>query len=368
MAPAFIARSCMGLGILLCSQGYARQYEPLFCSMDQQCPRVAKREAVGTFAGFDQHREHTLFLLADDADQPLLFYADITASVCADEACKPVRIELYWDLLGNYVGYGVPPDCPLTKYDHVLFEPIDYWKLHQVLSDRDSVLGRRVLADLIDPNSPSVKQNITHQGTPVDAVSGATSKEITHSIVPGALYSCYAIWHLAHGDIRRKIVQHLRSVYGPTLMRRFLQSDRPVYQAFAIAEMDATQVDDNLPRVLEILQGANSSTRAGILKDLPKHVWRKKLASQVVYRLFSTLAVDTRTLLIQNLDNAHPAATSILVAQVETMTKNQLGGYLACLSAHPALLSKSIRAELHRVSADEHYAYCYVIGAFLEDQ
>jgi hypothetical protein len=184
---------CLGLVLLVCGKSYADRHEPRFVTMASQYQRVEKQEPVLRFAGRDKGLKHTLFLLSDRADRPLLFYADITTPVCSDNLCKPVTIGLYWDLVGNYVGYGVPAGCPLTKYDDVLFEPADYMKLHQVLMDRQSILGRTTMADMFDPNAPTDARNLTARGQGVDGVSGATSKAFRQSIVPGALYSCHTV-------------------------------------------------------------------------------------------------------------------------------------------------------------------------------
>lgn len=340
---------------------------PIFCTVSQQGQQVAKREAVLRFSGRDKEQKHTIFLLSDRAGQPLLFFADVTTPVCINDLCKPVRVELYWDLLGNYAGYAVPSKTPLTKFDHTPFEPADYAKLDQVLSNRDSILGRKTLADMFDPNAPTDPRNLTYRGQQVDAVSGATVKDIRQSIVPGALYSCYAIWHLVHGDVRQQMLAHLASIYNPTIARRFLDSTHAGYQLYAVQRMEDAEFADHVSRVLDVFRSADPAARVTILEKLPLTVWQQEPTTRVLYGLFRTLDFDTKTQLIQNLTHAHASAAQLLCDHVETMNKKQLKAFLAYLTDNPKRLTEPIKAKLERIAAAEKYAYCYVVDAFLQD-
>jgi hypothetical protein len=360
--------SFIGLILLTGAEVFGRRYEPQFLTMDRGHLAVAKREAVFDFSVNDQKEKHTLFLLSDEAGRPLLFFADITVNVCIDEVCDPVRIELYWDLLGNYAGFGVVTGFPLLKYDHVPFDPVDYAKLHQVLSDRDSILGERPLTELFDPEASREKTEFTGKEQSVDAVSGATAIEIRGAIVRGALYSCHALWNLAHGDVRSRMRRHLGSIFNADLARRFLHSDSPEYQAYALAEMDAESMEKNLPQVLNLYRQSEPSIRGCILEKLPKKVWRQRGVTRALFLLFDRLDTGTKTSLIENLEYANAGAAAILVDRVESMTKAQLRGYLAYFARDPARLSEPVRAKLRHIAAAEQYAYCYVIDDFLREE
>jgi len=330
---------CGGLLMLLCGKRNADRFQPRFFTMQRQHRQVAKQEAVRHFADPDKSIKHTLFLLSDGKGRPLLFYADITTAVCMDNVCEPVRIGLYWNLVGDYVGYDAPPDRPLLKYDHVPFAPGDYLKLHQVLSDRQSILGRGPLAEMLDPNVPAEKRKITYGGKTVDAVTRATLKDINPSIVPGALYSCYAIWHLAHGDAKQQMADYLQSVYGPALARRLLYSENAAYQIYAVQRMNDGEINGELPRLLEIVQQSGPAARACVFQKLPEPIWRQESTTRSVYSMFATQHGDMKALLIEKLDHAHASAADILSDQVESMTKKQLKGYLAFLADDPNRLT-----------------------------
>ena len=185
--------------------------------------------------------------------------------------------------------------------------------------------------------------------------------------MPGALYSCHTIWHVANKDVRQPIVDYLKTIYSPALTHRFLYSANEGYQLHAVQQMDRAQLTEHLPRVLEIVRRAEPVTRAGILQRLPASVWQQKPTTRALYSLFAELDVDMKNLLIQKLGQTHVSAADILADQVESMTKKQLKGYLAFLAQDASRLTRTIEAKLRRIATAERYAYCYVVQAFLRD-
>jgi hypothetical protein len=93
--------------------------------MGQEYKKIAQDQEVFNFIGKDSTAVYKLRLLSDTAGAPILFYSDIETSVCADGACKLAKIKVYWNLLGNYVGFGVYKSAPLTKNEHDPFTHAD---------------------------------------------------------------------------------------------------------------------------------------------------------------------------------------------------------------------------------------------------
>lgn len=342
-----------------------RQFEPRFFALDRSLLLAVREEPLTPMALQGEKQPPMLSLLSDEKGLPQLFFTDITLAVCLDNVCEPVRIELYWDLVGNYAGYGVVPGHPLLKYDHQPFEPADYAKLHQILSDRDSILGKRTLASLLDAGAARKTAYRTKDGQPVDAVSGATAKEIAGSIVPGALYSCYWIWKTVHGNVRDQMAGHLRSIFTQPLASSFLSSDLPDYQAYALKEGGAAFVEDNLPRILALFANSPPSIQSTILDRLPPRLWRRPEVTRALFGAFRTLDAGTRNVLLRNLELASTEAAALLVDRIEGMTKDQLQRFLSYLGADSARLTGPVRHRLRDLATTERYAYCYVIANFL---
>ncbi|MEM9259628.1 MAG: hypothetical protein AAGA62_08270, partial [Bacteroidota bacterium] len=227
---------------------------------------------VFSFANPDTSITHQLYLLTDSTNVPLMYYADILTPVCIDGVCKPVYLEMYWDLLGQYVGFGEYPDRPLTKYDHDLFAPEDYAKLQELLLDRNSILDRKNLDDLYDLRTVA-NEKIEYNGIEIDGVSGATKTEIKSSIVSGALYSCHRIWNLAHGAASEKIRGHLPQIYTDSLAERFLQSEISTYRYYAVRQMEGADFAD-FASVLEVFQRGKPLVRKHILKKMPDSLFQ----------------------------------------------------------------------------------------------
>ncbi|MGV3761367.1 hypothetical protein [Parapedobacter sp.] len=171
---------------------------------------------------------YTVQLQKDGAGKPVGYHAYVFTPVCEDDLCKPVYINLYWDLLGNYMRYEVPLDQPLTKLDHVVFTPEEYEKLHEMLQDAESLLKDYQIDELVESASNA------RPGGDVDAVTGATAKSLQAVVIPGALYTCYTLWHIVHGRVRDTIASVTDSLVSPSLLLHFLRSGNYRYQHYAL--------------------------------------------------------------------------------------------------------------------------------------
>ncbi len=341
------------------------QNPPLYFSMAEEWSRVEGEEYIGIFKNPDTILEHELYLLSDETGNPLFFHSDVTTPVCIDGICKPVSIELYWNLIGHYIGYGIKPREPLTKYDHDEFVEADYEKLHRLLSDNKSVLRRKKLSELFDENAEPEKK-VEYKGEEVDAVSGATKKEIKESVIEGALYSCYRLWHLVHGDVTDKIEAYLQTIYSEELERDFLFSGYEDYHFYALKQMSGTDFEAHLSRIVDIFRSDKPLTRTYILKKIPKAYVGREAVSRGLYGAFSAVDINSRTLLVEHLPHAHPVASELLSTQVSEMSKNQLEAYLKFLVEDESRLNPDILKNLKKVADSNEYAYGYLIERYLE--
>lgn len=172
--------------------------------------------------------QYTLQLVTDPEGNPSHFYREIFTPVCFTGECKPVYINFYWDLLGNYRRYDLPPGKVLTKMDHEEFTDDDYVKLQEILTNPSSLLGDVAVGDLVGTGT----DNLTDS---VDAKTGATLKTIKREVIEGAVYTCYTLWHIAYGKTAvskmRGIAESLKT---PELLHRFLGSGNYHYQYWAV--------------------------------------------------------------------------------------------------------------------------------------
>lgn len=207
---------------------------------------------------------YNLKLSYDEAGVPQYFFRDIFTPVCLDDVCKPVRINLYWDLLGNYLKFEVPINEPLTKLNHQKFAPEDYGKLQQILANKNSLLKDFKMEELVDPAS----QNLSDS---VDAVTGATKKTIKNEIIDGALYTCYTLWHLANGDVVKEIEKITSKNMNEQLLHQFLKSKNYNYRYWAMDQVIDTAgiiKPTFSSAVMSIMRGKNIFTARYALKKM----------------------------------------------------------------------------------------------------
>jgi hypothetical protein len=336
--------------------------DPKHLRADVNWEEVAGSQAAFQFHNPDTAIIHQMYLLKAPSGTPLLYYSDIHTPVCIDGVCKPVYVEMYWDLLGNYVGYGEYPNRPLTKYDHDVFLTEDHEKLQDLLLDRNSILDRKSLDDLYDLRG-AAGERIEYNGIEIDGISGATKSEIKSSIVSGALYSCFRLWNLAHGDASQKVRENLPIIYSGALAKRFLTSDFGAYRYYAVRQLEGSDFADFGP-ILRVFERGNPLTRKHILKKIPDSLMVQSHIHTPFYQMFSVLDGSSKTLLLEKLSLA-PAAAPSLSSHLDKMTKNQLRTYLEHLKTSPESLPLEARSNLELGAKNKAIAHAYLITQFL---
>ncbi|SKB93353.1 hypothetical protein [Dyadobacter psychrophilus] len=173
---------------------------------------------------------YTLKLALDDSGQPQYFFRNIFTPVCYTNECKPVHINFYWDLLGNYERFDLPKDKVLTKVDHDEFKQEDYEKLQEILAQSNSIFADLQMEDLIAKGT----DNLTDS---VDAKAGATLKTIKNQVIDGAVYTCYTLWHIAYGTAVPEMKKITETYQNDALLHRFLSGNNYHYQYWAMEKV-----------------------------------------------------------------------------------------------------------------------------------
>lgn len=216
---------------------------------------------------------YEIWIVSGKNNQPDHYYGEIFTPVCYSRTCLPVFINFRWDLLGNYVTCELSKGRKLTKSDHLEFDKKEYEKLQEILSNENSIL-KNYKADQLVTSTESANP------TGVDAVTGATIKSIQKEVISGAVYSCYTLWHIAHGDISAKLKQHTENHFSNAdLFIRFLQSSNYRYQYWAIDKtLIEGQIEDEKFKkpLLSILNGENVFVANYLLKKLHSDIFNDK--------------------------------------------------------------------------------------------
>jgi len=174
---------------------------------------------------------YTLKLALDDSGRPQYFFRNIFTPVCYTNECKPVYVNFYWDLLGNYMRYDMPEGKILTKVDHDEFKQEDYDKLAEILSRPNSIFADLKMEDLITKGSDSLTSD-------VDAKTGATLKTIKNEVIDGAVYTCFTLWKIAYGNQVVDKMKNITETYlNRDMLHSFLNSSNYHYQYAAMEKV-----------------------------------------------------------------------------------------------------------------------------------
>jgi hypothetical protein len=128
------------------------------------------------------------------------FYKDI----CVTGICRMVKLWVFWDGVGNYLGIQLDEREPLTKSDHTPFEPQDYIRLDEILSDTVSILKELQYEDLVIEDKPqlNIDDRTEKNLFEVDGYSSATLPSLKEYVIKDAVFTCYTLWHTVHGETK----------------------------------------------------------------------------------------------------------------------------------------------------------------------
>jgi hypothetical protein len=265
-------------------------------------------------------------MICKSADKiPTGYRANLNMAVCNDGLCARLLLKMYWDLAGNYTGYDTIKGNPLTKFDHKRFSGNDYKKLDAILKDKNSILGTVEKEELLD-------KRIKIKATNVDAVTGATSQAIKNSVVEGAVYTAYSLWHLVFGTLIDSMRAYTLNVYSKEVAKQLLSSDNYDSQLFALKQMRNSDYETELPFLLTVLRRSVPFIRAYMINKTPLPFADKK--QNVEFSLiFSELDSYSRSVFIDRITKEKEVAVvflPLMIPQLKSLDSRQLD---KCISA-----------------------------------
>ena len=253
---------------------------------------------------------YTLKLALDDSGRPQYFFRNIFTPVCYTNECKPVYINFYWDLLGNYLRYDLPEGKILTKIDHDEFKPEDYEKLSEILSRPNSIFADLKMEDLMTKGTDSLTND-------VDAKTGATLKTIKNEVIDGAVYTCFTLWHIAYG---KQVVDKMKTIsesyLNNEMLHNFLSNSNYHYQYWAmekVIDKNGSVKEEYEKDIEQIIKGKNLFTARTALQktgndfflDEPKQIW--------LWEAYQSASYPMQIAILKKLEN---------ISLVKTMTQN----------------------------------------------
>ena len=230
----------------------------------------------------------SLVQVRDAQGAPQAYRMDVDSVVCGDGQCGIITVTLHWDALGNYDRYELPPRRHLTKKGHKRFTSEDLARLHEILADKDSLLKQLKREHVTSPGSAAQD---------VDDVTGATPVSLSSTIVPGAVYTCYTLWHWVHGDVVQEILNLTAKTSTRKHLMRWLSAGPESFAVFSMDEFARRAIRDQATAdtVVERALAGNATMAKAALRYLEST--STETDASIRYRAIEKLApaADKRT-------------------------------------------------------------------------
>lgn len=336
-------------------------HSPLIIVEGWDLTELSSEEIAFRLTDDSTHVEYEVVLLEDKDGLPAAYTSYITTPVCDDTLCAIMHIQMYWNLLGTYIGFDTLSGYGLTKNDHLKFAEEDYHKLHRLLMDEHSIIKRKEKKDLFDDEIKRVSEV-------VDAVTGATAKEVKEAVVDGALYSCYTLYHLVYGALSESIRSDMRRRYSDSLEDKMLFSAHADYQLYALKQLEQQDFYTKKKRILELIETAIPLNRMYLMKKMPVEMWSDEIIQTAISDYYPQLDVNSQTYFLKKMETtAHvkPKCLYNLSKSLESMSKNQLKLYISLLSKDQVAISPEIAEQINVVLKNGNQPYGYLLEEFL---
>lgn len=243
--------------------------------------------------------KYTIVQTRDKNGIPSSYRLQVNSVVCLDSVCEIIKLTMVWDGTGQYSHIELPKGKSLTKgppseedggissdasrlAEHLPFSEYDYIKLDSILRDKYSLLKSHQLEEMTSDS--------------VDAKTGATSETIRRSVVPGAAYTCYNLWHWANGDVSRVCDSLTELTCGKSMLVEFLKSDNSNHVLFAIRHLEKHNIfDEEVIKSLKktLLKGDYLQTE-GVFRYLKRLLNEPAIFAKYLSEIFFDTTSPTR--------------------------------------------------------------------------
>lgn len=247
---------------------------------------------------------NTIKICSNSGKIPTGYVAELDMAVCDDKLCANVILKIYWDLAGNYMQFDTIAGKPLTKFDHKRFSAGDYKKLDQILKDKNSVLRILQKEDLID-------RTIKIRSVTVDAVTGATPTTIKNSVVEGAVYSSYALWHFVNGPLKDSIRSCTLRIYSEKIVGQLLGSSNYETQLLALRQFKPADYSTHFEQISAMVRKSIPLVKAYIIAKMPLPLHNQE-QNKAFVQFFSNLDTYSKSIFIDRITGDRQLANCFL--------------------------------------------------------
>lgn len=220
------------------------------------------------------------------------YEARIFTPICEGKKCYAVEMDFHWDLIGRYQYFDSIPGKGLTKLDHIPFTPSDYKKLDAVLRNPNSILSAYKAEDLVKDT----------RGSSIDGSTGATAEDLRNSIVEGAVYSCFTLWHIAQGSVKDSLQSLTLSMLSRELVQKLVGLSDEEINYFLIRNFTAMDFSTYLPELLQTIEEGQGYYAKNAIEYIPDETLCSPLSQEFFAEYYPQLDYFARIALLESLN------------------------------------------------------------------
>ncbi|MBX2876543.1 MAG: hypothetical protein KTR30_30765 [Saprospiraceae bacterium] len=271
------------------------------------------------------------FVKSKESNTPLYYFKDITTDVCFDNECRLLRVSVYWNITGRYLGFDLPKGEFLSKRDHQPFSDDEYERLNDLLANPDLPLGQISFEKLIEVPAPALDS--------IDGVSGATTKDVSQMVVKGAAYTTYTLWNIVHGPTQDFVARNTAKLLSPDLIDLILKSPDQSDQVWVLDKIRPNSaLTEKLTNTLrEIIAGDDFFLAYSALNAIkPSHLDSNKLQSDL-FSIYENADHSIQRMIIEKLMKAPFLHSELVISSrklLVSLNGKQLGDLLKLYTKH----------------------------------
>lgn len=292
--------------------------------------------------------------------EPEAYYCHVDTPVCEEGLCKLMVVDVYWDLLGNFLRYELPDGEALTKMDHEEFTEEDHVQLRKILSDRSSILRDYPVGDLVD-------RRIVKKSDNLDAVSSATRVDVKEAVVSGAVYSTYVLWHIVNGPIASRIVEHSKPFLTDGRVEKMFYSSNFYYQYYALNAISSEDAEKYLDEIMHLVKNGTSYIPYFAIEKLPASAWAKDPYQRMLLEFFRQTDFELQNFILNRIERVPLSAEALdqLVSALHGLRDSQTVKALAIVRNNMPSLSSSARERLTKLKGHSNKEIAQAVARIL---
>lgn len=291
-----------------------------------------KSDVADTSEIIDTVTGESIYRVTSKEGYPLYFYQVVADDVCFDNKCRPINLQIYWNITGRYFGFMLEDGEFLSRRDHEPFDTADYLRLHHLLADPMLPFANVRFEELVDSSE-------TSDSSQVDGLTGATSRQLSAYVVEGAAYTTYVLWSALYGSAKALVEQATRSQLNKDLLLKILESPSSIDHIWGLKKIDALEkIDLSIEeRILMLIGGEDFFVSYTAINWIsPVHLQSFTLQDGL-FDVYSKSQSNIRKPILDKLYGAPQLSPKVLLKSYELLpglNGNELGQWLKLYMVH----------------------------------